>query len=560
MNLGRSGSKNYIYIHNLKYDLEFIKYCFWDLVHKFGAKLDPVFRTGLPIQVTVEVNNRKLVFRDSMKKWQGSLRSLGDAIGCPKLENVDPEFRAGWSLGMDYDSPETWEYIRRDAEICYRAAVMWHKDRMTKATTSGDAWAFAQGLKPRGWWEENFPCLSRDEDDLLRQGYFGGINISRFQGLHRGPITHEDKVSMFPGVMLDKPLPVGYPIDCGCVMPPASDLWVGRLTVKLELREGHIPWFTFKNAIDYCGESLKFGEHVEYTWEWHTLTLCSVDWLNLAEDYFIKLDENSAHFWTFSQKTGVFTDYIKFWGKKKKEAKKGSAERDHAKRMLNALYGRFALIPDKTTTTLEMEGGDLTWVNHEEKGDPTAYLPYAMFITAWARRELMDRVRKVTAERGFKAVLHCDTDSVIYEGEPVGGYGSDIGQWALESQPTEIFEGGFKRYIEIFGDKEGLARLNVTCAGVPQPKRADGLPYGMWLELLDDPARILDGEEAPPLGQAAYKIKSEWLRSLYRSKGKNPDAVDTLKLLPRKVPGGVILEGHTHQLGDGLKIRLCRSL
>ena len=232
--------------------------------------------------------------------------------------------------------------------------------------------------------------------------------------------------------------------------------------------------------------------------------------------------------------------------------------------MLNAAYGRFALIPDGSTTELVLEDGEPVWRTSEEKGEPTAYLPYAMFVTAWARRELMDRVRLVVDTYGIDSVLHCDTDSVIYLGEPIGGYGKELGMWDLESRPDEIYEGGFKRYIEVFNDKpyfdkeeKKITRYNVTCAGVPQPKRADGLPYGMWVELLDEPSRIFGGE----LGHEDYMITSDWLQDLYIDGKKDWQHVNTMKLLPRRVHGGVILEGHTHEIdSDGLAIRLSRSV
>ena len=232
--------------------------------------------------------------------------------------------------------------------------------------------------------------------------------------------------------------------------------------------------------------------------------------------------------------------------------------------MLNAAYGRFALIPDGSTTELVLEDGEPVWKTSEEKGEPSAYLPFAMFVTAWARRELMDRVRLVVDTYGVDSVLHCDTDSVIYLGEPIGGYGKELGMWDLESQPDEIYEGGFKRYIEVFNDKpffdkeeKKITRYNVTCAGVPQPKRADGLPYGMWVELLDKPSRIFGGE----LGHADYMITSDWLQDLYIDAKKDWQHVNTLKLLPRRVHGGVILEGHTHEIdSDGLALRLSRSV
>ena len=232
--------------------------------------------------------------------------------------------------------------------------------------------------------------------------------------------------------------------------------------------------------------------------------------------------------------------------------------------MLNAAYGRFALIPDGSTTELVLEDGEPVWRTSEEKGEPTAYLPFAMFVTAWARRELMDRVRLVVDTYGVDSVLHCDTDSVIYLGEPIGGYGKELGMWDLESRPDEIYEGGFKRYIEVFNDKpyfdkeeKKITRYNVTCAGVPQPKRADGLPYGMWVELLDEPSRIFGGE----LGHEEYMITSDWLQDLYIDAKKDWEHVNTMKLLPRRVHGGVILEGHTHEIdSDGLALRLSRSV
>lgn len=567
--LGRAGEKQFIYAHNMPYDLEFAKYAIWGLIQDYGATIKPIFRNGKAVQLTVYVNKRTLIFRDSAKKWQGDLRSLGDALGYRKLENVDPDFKPGWSEMLDLESEEAWRYVIRDAKICQKAGEFWHDQGFRMATTSGDAWHDMRKERGLKFWDDQFPCLTREEDDALRDAYFGGINISRNKGYHEGPITHEDKVSMFPGVMLDKPLPVGRPVYMGAVHP-TEGLWIGKLVVKLHLRERHIPWFSFKNGLDYCGEGLEYGQHIEECQVWHTLTLTSVDWDNLAEDYIIEIMPGPGEFWAFRSKVGIMKPYIDKWGAEKKAAPKGSAQREHAKRMLNAAYGRFALIPDGEETELVWDDkeNDLRFKSHEIKGEPSAYLPYAEFVTAWARRELMDRVRLVVSRYGVDSVLHCDTDSVIYLGEPLGGYGKEIGQWALESMPTAIYEGGFKRYIEVFGNepwfkvKDGkmrITRYNVTCAGVPQRSRADGLPIGMWVELLDKPERIFGGV----LGHAHYRIESDWLKMMYlraKQAGKASN-VNTLKLLPRKVPGGIILEGHTHEIdGDGLILRLTRSV
>ena len=229
--LGRSREKQYIYIHNLSYDLEFLKYPIWDLIHEFGAEINPIFRNGKPVQVAVEVNGRTLIFRDSAKKWQGNLRSLREALNYPKLENIDPEFHPGWSKLLNLDSDEDWKYVIRDARICAKAGEFWHNGGFTRATTSGDAWHDMRAVRGRKFWDEQFPHLTREEDDALRDGYFGGINISRNKGWHNGPITHEDRVSMYPSIMkgcLEHPLPVGSPVYLGPIRPKEG-LWVGKM-------------------------------------------------------------------------------------------------------------------------------------------------------------------------------------------------------------------------------------------------------------------------------------------------------------------------------------------
>ena len=81
------------------------------------------------------------------------------------------------------------------------------------------------------------------------------------------------------------------------------------------------------------------------------------------------------------------------------------------------------------------------------------------------------------------------------------------------------------------------------------------LPIGMWIELLDDP-QLITTESV--LGHHSYQIKSKWLRKLYTDNGMDPDDVNTMKLIPRKVPGGVILEERQHTLNDNLTWRLRR--
>ena len=565
---GRMSGKHYIYIHNLKYDLEFIKYAIYNIKLRYDGTINAIIRKGSPVSITLIFAKKTLIFRDSMKKWQGDLRSMGKAYGLEKLDPPgDEDFSPGWSEKVDFSKKEAFTYVIRDAQICAFAMSQMHGANHSKSTTSGDAWKdmhrvingdFTRPGMDR--WSQLFPPLKYDLYKQLCHSYFGGINISEHRGeVISGDITHEDRVSMYPSVMWGtegEELPYGMPIYIGEQVPPDDVLYITRQRIKLQIKDNRIAWFMFKSGLDYAIEGMEFGTQVHATQEWHELTLTSVDLYNLSLDYDVEIDPMyKTETWIFKSEVGILRPYIDKWIKVKKEAPKGSAEREHAKRMLNAAYGRFALIQESELIELveDDETQDLEWLSRLTVSSNDAYLPMAAFVTAYARLRLMDRVRMVCDTYGADAVIHSDTDSVIYKGKPIGLHGKELGDWDIEAQPLRIFEGGFKRYIEDLGDHH----YKMACAGVPQRSHRDGCPQGMWIELLDDPYRITG---AYTLGSASYKIQSEWLRKKFTDTGRDPDHVNTLKLIPRKVQGGVILEGRQHELSDNMKWRFNRAL
>lgn len=250
----------------------------------------------------------------------------------------------------------------------------------------------------------------------------------------------------------------------------------------------------------------------------------------------------------------------------KESSVKNGPEYVDAKTMINSAYGRFGLAPEGDDTLLvwDDELDDWNWTQvFNPDTQMESYIPFAVFVTAWARRHLLDNVKACMETYGMDSVIHCDTDSVIHYGEPIERenvvHGEHVSTWGIESRPEYIIEGGFKRYMEF--SRYPMERMEdligMACAGVPQHMdHDDRYPIGMWVELLDKPMRIMsDGYE---LGHEHYKIVSEWLRELYIKYGQNPDDVDTRKLIPKKVPGGVVLEPRSHKLNDNLMWRLRR--
>ena len=576
--------RTYIYIQNIDYDFHFIKGILKEICEEYNVKMEIIARYGKIINVTMRptedsiFSEGEIIFRDTAKKIPGSsVRSLGQLIGLPKLEGVSEDFHPGWSNEVDFSNPKEWEYVKRDAQIVAAVASLLHSKAggsRTKSTASGDAWMLmkkyiaGEGNNPSKdlRWQKYFPKLPTELDMRLRKGYTGGLNISMHRGEHTGIITHEDVHSMYPTVMSYDPLPYGIP-TIQFEPPRDGALYIVETRIKLTLKDGMFAWLQFKNAYDNLIEGWEHGTLIEQTAEWHEMTLTNVDLDIIMDWYDVEFDKEYPHtYFVFLQKTGIFAGYIDHYMTEKEAAEKGTLEYTSAKLAMNSGYGRMALARETEDTILEWdeEIGDYMLHSSPTINDDTEnYLPYAMFVTAYARARLLENCRQLLSEG--KTILHCDTDSVIHldkESDKID-HGDYLGGWGIESRPVRIWEGGFKRYIEVHREPvQSVKDMTVTCAGVPQRFKnvfKDGknyvVPVGMWIELLDNPPLITTSSV---LGNQHYKIKSDWLRRIYLEAGLNPDDVNTMKLIPRKVPGGVILEERQHTLNDNLIYRLRR--
>ena len=577
--LDRDG-KTYIYIHNIDYDFHFIKGILHEISEEYAVKMEIIARYGKVISCTLRptedspFEDGTIIFRDSAKKIPGSsVRSLGKLIGLPKLEGVSEDFHPGWSQEVDLTDPKNWLYVRRDAQIVAAAMARMHSragGNRTKSTASGDAWMLMKkyvGTDPRTGrrykndmrWSKWFPKLDTELDMRLRRGYTGGLNVSMMQGEHYGIITHEDVHSMYPTVMSYDPLPYGIP-TMQFFPPRDGALYIVETRMKMHLKEGMFPWFQFKNVYDYQVEHLEYGSIIEETKEWHEMTLTNVDLDVIMDWYDVEFDQDYPHtYFVFLQKVGIFAGYIEQYMEQKEKAEKGSLEYTSAKLAMNSGYGRMALARETEETVLEWdeEMGDYMLHSSPTVNDDTEnYLPYAMFVTSYARARLLENCMQMVKEG--KQILHCDTDSVIHmdkESDEMD-HGDYLGGWGIECRPVRIYEGGFKRYVEIMHEPiRDLKDINVTCAGVPQRVNHLGVPVGMWVELLDDPKLITSSFT---LGQEDYQIKSDWLRDLYIKNGMDPDRVNTMKLIPVKCPGGIILQERQHTISDNMMWRLRR--
>jgi hypothetical protein len=577
-------TKYVLYVHNLNYDFQFMRGMIADIIDTFEVKESesdeprtdmygvermelgayPNDREGCFV---LAPNNRPAIvrfgnieLRDSSKKLPAgtTVKEMGEMLGMPKLESPRGDFHPGWSSDLTDDD---FQYVIRDAEIVAVLMAQFHKEGATHATISSDAMASAKTIFNKhhnvngyGQYKKYFPELDYDTDRFLRKGYMGGINYAAHIGLNQGPIVALDVNSMYPTVMKYDLLPFGVPIKTNDPEADGYQLYVVRAKMKFNLKPGMCAVFKFKHKEDADMEGIKTSDAIVSCEKWHELTLTNIDIANYSRFYDIQIKSGTAVYLAFNGEVGLMGPYIDYWFEVKRTAPKNSVRRALAKLMLNSLYGRFGFSPDVSIAYFgyDEDIDDIVLKSQPDQLEEVpGYLPYAMFVTANARRRLCDGMLTV----GCPNVVHCDTDSVKYLGGPelskTLGHTDALGDWKVEDTPAFMIEGGVKRYVELaaFPICEFSDVLAFTCAGMPQ-KMKDGVPIGMWVEVLDDPMAICDTGRT--FGSEAYSIRSQWLRDLYESHGMNPDNVNTMRLLPRKVKGGVLLVETTFVMHDNM--------
>lgn len=567
----------YIYFHNLKFDLEFLNDSLLEWKRSKCAEVTGIVRRGRPVLIRVSPLKGQwkgvLEIRDSLLKLpQTRVKDLGRLVGLDKLvpPSEDGKFHAGWSEELDFSDPHVYDYVDHDAAIVALAMRKLHREGWTHSTVTGDAWRNAHALveetRGRFSWQNLFPELPLEMDRWCRRAYIGGVNFSEHIGRCEGPITHVDIHSSYPSVMAGVPIgdmqmemPVGKPYQFSPEMP-SEGLWIGEMVCRLKLKPGMRPWLMYPSAMDAIAEDWDcirpfYETHLPHVWVW-----TSVDWRNINRFYYV-LDLEFRGAWRFHGEVGTLKPYVEHWYAEKEKARrehgKDSMEYVHSKRMINALYGRFGLDTQTPDASLDLDdNGNAVWQEVEKPypedgmtvGAGDCYVPYAAFATSYARYRLLDPM----APHGdrppmipFSHVIHMDTDSIIYYGRPIPEMlGEDLGTWGLESQPTCVYEGGPKRYIELSRhDPQSMDDvIGMACAGVPDTMR---------IELYDDMWLMTKSCE---LGHEHYRVRTEWLREWCRAQHMDPDDIDTRKLLPTRVRGGVILTRHTHHLDDMAQI------
>ena len=532
------------YFHNLKFDGEFILH--WLFTHGFryeDTRKDNTFQcliTDDGLFYSIEVIFRrhkskkyeKVVFYDSLKKLPFKVAVIAKAFEL-KQSKGEIDYKAHRPRGYEMTQEEK-DYIITDCQIVAEALKIQFEQGLKKMTNASDALNGYKTIMGKDKFEKRFPMLPIELDADIRRAYKGGFVYLKPE--HRNSRGLQGKQydvnSLYPWVMYSKLLPYGYPVYFEGF--PDSDerypLFIIHMKCTFELKPGYLPTLQLKNnrrfvETEYLSTSrVVIGGHEEN--EPIEMWLTNVDYQLLVDHYDLGEVEYINGF-KFKGIVGLFKDYIDYW-MHIKETEKG-AKRQLAKLMLNSLYGKFATNPrarkkipylDNETNTVRYTYGD------PEERDPV-YTAMGCFITAYAREKTIR-----SAQANYDRFIYADTDSLKLTGfdEPEGleVHPTHLGAWKDEGNFADSKWIRAKTYMVTVIEKLKNTQENWEKANREADRPAD-------IEIID--------------GMIVYqKTKVTCAGMPDNVKGKVtydnfcPGSTFSGKLMPRRYPGGIILE------------------
>lgn len=457
-----------IYFHNLKFDGVFLLSWLFenglthteDRVPKKNQFSSIISRQGAWYSIVVTWGNGvTTTFHDSLKKLPMSVKELARAFELD-IKKGEIDYHKPRPIGY-VPTPEESEYQENDVRIVAQALKVVMSEGSTKMTVGADSMAHFKKLMGPKHFARRFPGIPLDVDGEIRRAYRGGFTYAaeRFRKQVVGRGRTYDVNSLYPAVMRGSYLPIDEPtpIDELPDFEDPKNLTVFAVTIVAELKDRHIPCIQIKNSGQFTSTEY-LTSITEPTVVWCT----SVDMRLWVRHYNLEILEFHGGY-EFRGASGIFDQYIDHWMKVKENSTGGL--RALAKLHLNSLYGKFATNPDHTGRTpyLNSDGVLAFREGPEDIGEPS-YTPMGVFITAYARS-----ITITAAQDNYDDFLYADTDSLhlLGSGEHPEGldvHPSRIGAWKHEYDFVRAVFSRAKCYTEVKANGE----VETHIAGMPE--------------------------------------------------------------------------------------------
>lgn len=473
-------------------------------------------------------DGRKFEIRDSAKKYPSTgIADLASMYGAPTAKG-EIDYEAVRPIGYK-PTPEEWEYQDADVVILRTALRVTRSAGQMGLTVGGDALTEYKSLMVHGKFRQVFPILDRDTDDFMRRALRGGWTFAnpKYQGQVLECVGEVyDVNSMYPAIMRQSSFPAGAPV---LLAPGQTELhgyphvMYGAL-LDAELKPGRLPMIQVRGDARY--NPVEYQTSVEGI-EWYGT---EIDWALIHDQYDVTIHE-----WiggrAFRGMYNLFDTYIDKWmsvkvdnglimAEEKAAGRVGSERwstaaglRTQSKFALNNLWGRFAINPLRAGRLPGLlDDGTPTYpLTPSEYTEPT-YTPVGVWTTSYGR----DRIIRAAQTFGDD-FLYADTDSIHKLGVGPGGLNVDeteLGAWKQEATFTKATYLRAKSYSELIDGE-----VDTHAAGLPR-------------KLVDNHERAARG--LPPFMVEDLKVGAKF----------------SGKLIPKRVPGGIILESTDFEIGE----------
>lgn len=464
------------YFHNLKFDGGFIIDWLLKNNYKHTLEKDPLpneFSTLISdmnvfYQIKINMGGRCNTIQDSYKVLPFPVKKIPEVFGLEESKG-ELDYNKVREPGHELTEEEK-EYITHDVSIVGESLRRLFDQGLTHMTQGSNAFHHYKTMKGKDF-RKLFPALDEKTDSLMRPSYKGGFTYAMpsriLQDIGEGIVL--DKNSMYPWIMRELSLPFGEPVEFKG-MPKkdkAFPLYIFQFLASFDLKAGYLPTVQDKSG----HYSFKPTEYITSTeGKQILLTMTNIDWELFKEHYTIYPgDFVPIGGWRFQASSNLFKDYIDEWYKVKEQAsiEGNEALRTMAKFMLNTLYGKFGFRLKGASKYPILENNKVRYKLGEEEIREGIYLPVAIFVTAWARNDII-RAGQANIDR----LLYIDTDSLHLLGNanPRELFIDDykLGAWKIESKFCRARYIRAKRYIEdTWNKKEGCYKLMIKCAGLP---------------------------------------------------------------------------------------------
>lgn len=502
-----------IYFHNLKYDGSYILNWLFANGYTYDddLSLEKSFKGCISdmgqwyfIEVCIyKHKNAKYIIRiqDSLKKIPLPVRDIPKAFGFEDIYKGELDYDTYRPVGHKPTQKEL-DYLKPDCVIVAKALKKLEEQGFTRMTNSGDAFyawklsllsenARKKHIKPEHNYRQYFPLLPIDVDDYIRKAYRGGwtyVNPKYAGQILNKPVEVWDINSMYPDKMRNKYLPVGEPkFFKGKPQPNKYQCYICRIMISFDIKKDHLPCIQLKNTYmfnptEYVESSL--NQEIE-------MIVTNVDLTLIFAQYKVsKITYIDGYY--FRKYKGFFNEHIDTQMAIKERATGG--ERYVAKLRMNTVYGKTATAPRKKSKIPYLEDDVLKFVFSEEKIEDPEYTALAVFITSWARHDIIK-----DAQNNYDRFIYCDTDSLhMFKREdgkepnlPI--HPTHLGFYKKEHEVIKSTFLRSKTYIEQYTNGD----IEIKCAGAsPEVKKGmnfENFQVGMSFEGKLAPKQVKGG-------------------------------------------------------------------